>query len=65
MRYNARQETVCKDCNKRGHFTQFGGNSEECSFLIGKNVLIHKILVRKNVEYTIDLIGKNVVNYIM
>lgn len=40
-------------------------NSEECSFLIGKNVLNHKILVRKNVEYTIDLIGKNVVNYIM
>ena len=40
-------------------------NSDECSFLIGKNVLNHKILVRKNVEYTIDLIEKNVVNYIM
>lgn len=37
----------------------------KCSFLIGKNVLNHKILVRKNVEYTIDLIEKNVVNYIM
>ena len=40
-------------------------NSDECSFLIGKNVLNYKILVRKNVEYTIDLIEKNVVNYIM
>lgn len=58
----------CTDCTGRNHKTVKGTilrNSEEGSFLIGKNVLNHKILVRKNVEYTIDLIGKNVVNYIM
>lgn len=61
----------CTDCTGRNHKTVKGTilrnseESEECSFLIGKNVLNHKILVRKNVEYTIDLIGKNVVNYIM
>lgn len=35
------------------------------SFLIRKNVANYKISVRKNVVYIIDLIGKNVVNYIM
>ena len=34
-------------------------------FLIRKNVTNYKISVRKNVVYIIDLIGKNVVNYIM
>lgn len=34
-------------------------------FLIRKNVANYKISVRKNVIYIIDLIGKNVVNYIM
>ncbi len=34
-------------------------------FLIRKNVANYKISVRKNVVYIIDLIGKNVVNYIM
>ena len=29
--------------------------------MIGKNVLNHKILVRKNVEYTIDLIANETI----
>ena len=40
-------------------------NSDECSFLIGKNVVNYKILVRKNVVNYMILLRKNVINYML